>query len=129
MQAFRRNVLGICESSVKERTVSEHKSVLYNYPPNLTPSGAADEIDGIEIIEVEVNFSSSDGKVLKTVIKVSLKYLFSCVFTVCSQLNHAHTLRLNTHTHTHTHTHAHTLSSHAHTHTHRLILALVPLRL
>ena len=79
MQAFRRNVLGICERAVKERTVSEHNAVIYNYPPNLTPSGAADEIDGIEIIEVVVHFSSSDGKVLKTVIKVSIVFIHSLV--------------------------------------------------
>lgn len=29
-----------------------------------------DEIDGIELINVEVNFSTTDGKGLKTVLKV-----------------------------------------------------------
>lgn len=70
MQAFRRNVLGICEESVKKRTSSEQRALLYLYPPNLTSAGAVDEIDGIEIIEVEVNLSTTDGRGLKTVLKV-----------------------------------------------------------
>ncbi len=71
VQAFRRNVLGICDNSVKERTSSERRNLLYLYPPNISSVGAVDEIDGIELINVEVNFSTTDGKGLKTVLKVT----------------------------------------------------------
>lgn len=45
--------------------------VLYNYSPKLVTSGEMlDQIDGVELIEAEVSFYSSDGKQLKTTLKV-----------------------------------------------------------
>lgn len=89
VQAFRRNVLGICDNSVKERTSSEQRNLLYLFPPNLSSAGAVDEIDGIEIIEVEVNFSTTDGRGLKTVLKVLHKLLIN-IFS--SLLTHIYSL-------------------------------------
>lgn len=77
MQDFRRNVLDVCESSVKQRTSSERSMVLYNYPPNLvTHGGVLDEVDGAELIEADISFYSSDGKQLKTTLKV-------CMYGIC----------------------------------------------
>lgn len=71
VQDFRRNVLDVCESAVNERTSSDQSMVLYNYPPALVPVGSAsNQIDGVELIEAEVSFYSSDGKQLKTTLKV-----------------------------------------------------------
>lgn len=51
--------------------------VLYNYPPALVPvGGGVDQIDGIELIEADVSFYSTDGKQLKTTLKVS----FTCCY-------------------------------------------------
>lgn len=72
MQDFRRNVLDVCESSVKQRTSSDRSIVLYNYPPKLVPLGTLDHVDGMELIEADISFYSSDGKQLKTTLKVSL---------------------------------------------------------
>jgi len=63
-------VLGICDSSVEERTSSEHRNLLYLYPPNITSGRAADEIDGVEIVDVEVNYNMADGRLITTVLKV-----------------------------------------------------------
>jgi hypothetical protein len=74
-------MLEICESSVKKRTSSDQSLVLYNYPPKLVALGTYDQIDGMELIEADVSFYSSDGKQLKTVLKVGaslpLPYLSS----------------------------------------------------
>ena len=70
VQDFRRNVLDVCESSVKERTSSDLTMVLYNYPPNLVPAGGVDQINDVELIETEVSYYSSDGKQLSTTLKV-----------------------------------------------------------
>lgn len=49
--------------------------VLYNYPPSLVPvGGGVDQIDGMELIEADVSFYSSDGKQLKTTLKASNLY-------------------------------------------------------
>ena len=71
VQDFRRSVLDVCESSVKERTSSDRSMVLYNYPPSLVSSGNnVDQIDGVELIEADVSFYSTDGKQIKVTLKV-----------------------------------------------------------
>ena len=67
-------MLGICDNAVMERTSSEHRNLLYLYPPNVTSHGAADEIDGIEIIQVEVHYNS-EGRDVQTVLRVSLFFI------------------------------------------------------
>ena len=63
---------------MSERTSTEHSMVLYNYPPALVPvGGGVDQIDGMELIEADVSFYSSDGKQLKTTLKVG--------WVVCSE--------------------------------------------
>ena len=44
--------------------------VLYNYPPSLVTSGNLDQIDGVELIEADVSFYSTDGKQQKVTLKV-----------------------------------------------------------
>ena len=81
-------MLGICDNAVMERTSSEHRNLLYLYPPNVTSHGAADEIDGIEIIEVEVHYNS-DGRDVHAVLKVCL-FFIACMnhlFFSCSMHN------------------------------------------
>ena len=76
VQDFRRNVLDVCESSVKQRTSSDRSMVLYNYPPNLVlRSGGLDEV---ELIEADISFYSSDGKQLKTTLKVRGREFAAC---------------------------------------------------
>ena len=60
-----------------ERTASDRSMVLYSYPPNLGEAGR-DEIDGIELIEVDVCYTTSDGKLFKTLLNVSDTY--TCVW-------------------------------------------------
>ena len=52
-----------------ERTASDRSMVLYSYPPNLGEAGR-DEIDGVELIEVDVCFTTSDGRLCKTLLNV-----------------------------------------------------------
>lgn len=54
-----------------ERTANDRSMVLYLYPPVLGESGK-DEIDGVEIIAVDVCFTTSDGKLLRTSINVHM---------------------------------------------------------
>lgn len=54
-----------------ERTANDRSMVLYLYPPVLGESGK-DEIDGVEIIAVDVCFTTSDGKLLRTSINVRM---------------------------------------------------------
>lgn len=83
VQDFRRNCLSMCESAVNERNATDRSAVLYNYPPNLLATGD-DEIDGIELIEVDVCYSTSDGKLTKVPIKVCVCV---CVITnICIHL-------------------------------------------
>ena len=44
--------------------------VLYNYPPSLVSSGNVDQIDGVELIEADISYYSTDGKQIKTSLKV-----------------------------------------------------------
>ncbi len=44
--------------------------VMYNYPPNLVALSGVNQIDGLELIEADVSYYSSDGKQLKTTLKV-----------------------------------------------------------
>ena len=69
VQDFRRNILSVCEDAVMERTASDRSMVLYSYPANLGETGR-DEINGVEIIEVDVCFTTSDGKLYKTLLHV-----------------------------------------------------------
>ena len=69
VQDFRRNILSVCEDAVMERTASDRSMVLYSYPPNLGEAGR-DEIDGVELIEVDVCFTTSDGRLCKTLLNV-----------------------------------------------------------
>ena len=69
VQDFRRNILSVCEDAVEERTASDRSMVLYSYPPNLGEAGR-DEIDGVELIEVDVCFTTSDGRLCKTLLNV-----------------------------------------------------------
>ena len=71
VQDFRSNILSVCEDAMSERTASERSMVLYSYPPNLGEAGQG-EIDGVEIIEVDVCFTTSDGKLLKTLLNVCM---------------------------------------------------------
>lgn len=65
-------MLEICESSVKERTSSDLSLVLYNYPPQLVALGTLDQVDCMELIEADISFYSSDGKQLRTTLKVGV---------------------------------------------------------
>ena len=69
VQDFRRNILSVCEDAVMERTASDRSMVLYSYPPNLGEAGR-DEIDGVELIEVDVCYTTSDGRLNKTLLNV-----------------------------------------------------------
>lgn len=63
-------MLEICESVVKQRTSSDLSLVLYNYPPKLGALGTQSQIDGMELIEADISFYSSDGKQLRVLLKV-----------------------------------------------------------
>ena len=52
-----------------ERTASDRSMVLYSYPPNLGEAGR-DEIDGVELIEVDVCFTPPDGILCRTSLNV-----------------------------------------------------------
>ena len=70
---------------MNERNANDRTTVLYNYPPNLLASGD-DEIDGIELIEVDICYSTSDGKLTKVPLKVCLyvlAYICSFVLYMC----------------------------------------------
>lgn len=86
VQDFRRNVLDICESSVKKRTSSDLALVLYNYPPNLVAVGTL-KLDEVELIEADISFYSSDGKQLKTTLKVD--HAFPLYFPLQPSLPHS----------------------------------------
>lgn len=58
-----------------ERTASDLSMVLYSYPPNLGEAGR-DEIDGVELIEVDVCFTTSDGRLCKTLLNVCADILY-----------------------------------------------------
>ena len=55
---------------MEERTSSDRSMVMYNYPPNLVALSGVNQIDGLELIEADVSYYSSDGKQLKTTLKV-----------------------------------------------------------
>ena len=72
MQDFRRNVLGVCEMAVRERTSSDTSMVMYNYPSNLSTAGDSKKIEGMEVIEIDVCCYSSDGKSQHTTLRVCI---------------------------------------------------------
>ena len=77
-------MLDICAESMEERTSSEHRNLLYLFPPNLSSSGAADAIDGVEMIEMEVTFTSTNSRTLKTRLMVSterLEFTLCCIYS------------------------------------------------
>ena len=64
-----------------ERTASDHSMVLYSYPPNLGEAGR-DEINGVELVEVDVCFTTSDGRLCKTLLNVrqdTVDFKHACV--------------------------------------------------
>jgi len=63
-------MLDVCEPAVNERTSSDRNMVLYNYPPNLEAMGGANQIDGVDIINVVVCCYNTDGKQVQTTLKV-----------------------------------------------------------
>ena len=63
----------MCEDAVMERTANDRSMVLYLYPPILGESGK-DEINGVEMVEVDVCFTTSDGKFLRTSLNVCKAY-------------------------------------------------------
>lgn len=62
-------MLDVCENAVNERTSSDRAMVMYNYPPNVL-AVYDHQLEGVEIIEVNVCCYSSDGKPLQTTLKV-----------------------------------------------------------
>ena len=79
-----------------ERTASDRSMVLYSYPPNLGEAGR-DEIDGVELIEVDVCFTTSDGKLFKTLLNVRVDdhwNNYMCTCTVCNTVATTCSLKL-----------------------------------